>query len=102
MTPLIQTFTKNLSPCGSCGSNGVDYFIEQSAKGEKVQFILQVQVEADDLTKAITGDRSQWSVVAANPIRPNPQPGQNLATVLTGGKTSGQTFQQTTTVPAPS
>lgn len=89
MEPLIQSFTKTLAPCSGCGNNGVDYFIEQKAKGEKMTFILQVEATGDDLIKAISGDRSAWNVISGNPARQQPV-----------GQATG-TFQQTTTTSVP-
>lgn len=91
MQPLVQSFTKNLSPCSGCGSSAVDYFVEQQNKGDKVKFILSVEVEADDLVKAITSDRSTWSVISGNPFRQPPQQ----------GTVSGSQFQRSTTATIP-
>lgn len=93
MQPLIQSFTKNLSPCSSCGSNGVDYFLEQKQKGEKVTFILQVEVEGDDLIQSMQSDRAKWKVISGNPARQQAQP--------VAAQISGSTFQRTTTQPTP-
>lgn len=92
MQPLIQSFTKNLQPCSGCGNSAVDYFIEQSAKGENVTFILQVEANGDDLIQAMTSDRAQWKVISGNPAR------QQTAVPA---QITGSTFQRTTTQPTP-
>lgn len=97
MKPLIQSLTKNLPPCPGCGSSAVDYFVEQSAKGEPMTFILQVQVETEtedaDLFTLANSDRSKWKVISGNPARQQSQPA--------AGQITGSTFQRTTTQPTP-
>ena len=58
-----------------------DRFFEQRTKGEKVKYILQVEVEADDLADAMS-KKNEGKVIAGNP-RPTPpvQP-QRHATTL--------------------
>lgn len=47
-----------------------DRFFEQRTKGEKVKYILQVEVEADDLADAMS-KKNEGKVIAGNP-RPTP------------------------------
>lgn len=92
MEPLVQSFTKNLSPCTGCGNSAVDYFIEQKTKGAKVTFILQIEANGDDLIQAIQSDRTTWKVISGNPAR------QQQAVPA---QIQGSTFQRTTTQPTP-
>ena len=55
-----------------------DRFFEQRTKGEKVKYILQVEVEADDLPEAIA-KKNEGKVIAGNPrLTPVPQQKPNL------------------------
>jgi hypothetical protein len=79
----IDPETQQLRPESNCAkakqrlNNGepfftvmYDRFFEQRTKGEKVKYILQVEVEADDLADAMS-KRSEGKVIAGNP-RPTP------------------------------
>lgn len=69
MIPLVQSLTKNLSPCGGCGNSVVDYFIQH--QGEIMTFVLQVQVEAESAGEAIQ-KMGSGTVISVNP-RPQQQ-----------------------------
>jgi hypothetical protein len=90
-TPIARAFgadcidsrTNDLRPESPCAkakqrlNNGepfftvmYDRFFEQRTKGEKVKYILQVEVEADDLGEAIA-KKNEGKVIAGNP-RPTP------------------------------
>jgi len=90
----IDPGTQQLRPESACAkarkrlNNGepfltvmYDRFFEQRTKGEKVKYILQVEVEADDLLDAIS-KKNDGKVIAGNP-RPTPptlpRPGQPIA-----------------------
>ena len=43
-----------------------DRFFEQRTKGEKVKYILSIEIEAEDLAEAI-GKKNEWKILAGNP-----------------------------------
>jgi len=55
MQPLIQQFTKNLKPCSGCGSTDAVYdtWVEAKEKGEKMTFVFEVAVEAENYKQAV-------------------------------------------------
>lgn len=69
MQPLIQAFTKNLSPCTGCGKTVI------LEKGVSMIFIIQVQVEAENARQAM--DKvNEGDVISVNPRPQQAQSGQ--------------------------
>ncbi len=55
MEPLIKQFTKNLKPCSWCGNGNAVYetWAEAKKKGEKMTFVFEVAVDADNYKQAV-------------------------------------------------
>ncbi len=70
MSPLIDQFTKNLSDCSGCGSNGVWQLIP--TKEGIMQFQIQIIVEAENLIEAVKQFDGKGEVMSVN-ARPQQQ-----------------------------
>ncbi len=95
MKPLINQFTKNLSGCSGCGSNGAsepiyETWLKAKEKGEKMKFQLSVVVEADTYKAAVAKVPDDFEILSGA-VKPEPKP-----QVASGIQTSGQ-FARTTT-----
>jgi hypothetical protein len=66
MEPLVQSFTNRLSPSSCCGQ------IPLLQKGISMLFVIQIQVEAQDVKDAINNVH-KGDVISVNP-RPQAQP----------------------------
>lgn len=90
MTPLIQSFTKTLSPCGGCGSNGSVYETWLKAKqlGKKMKFQFAVVIEAETYKQAVAKVPDDFEILSGG-VKPEVKP------VPQGTQTSGQ-FSRTT------
>ncbi len=94
MEPLINQFTKNLSGCGGCGSNGVyETWLKAKEKGEKMKFQFGVIIEADTYKKAVAMIPDEFEILSGG-VKPEAKPVQQ------GVQTGGQ-FSRTTTQPTP-
>ncbi len=84
MTPLINQFTKNLSGCSGCGSNGIWQSIP--IKEGIMQFQIQIVVEAENLMEAVKQFDGKGEVLSVN-ARPQQQRPPGLPSTLTNMKT---------------
>ncbi len=75
MEPLIQGFSKNLSGCSGCGSKDEVYetWSKAKEKGEKMTFIFEVTVDADNMKQAI-GKFPDGFEVLKGIVKPEPKP----------------------------
>ena len=84
MEPIINQFTKNLSGCSGCGQ------VKPINKGEKVTFIVQVQIEADSGKAAANKIPDECGIVIGVTKMNTPQQ-----------ITNASQFQRTSTQPVP-
>ncbi len=68
MTPLVQSFTKNLKPCSGCGNS---FWQSIPIKENIMQYAVTVIVEADDLKSAVLKVPNEVGEVAS--VNPRPQ-----------------------------
>ncbi len=96
MEPLIQSFTKNLSGCSGCGSNGAsepiyETWLKAKETGEKMKFQFAVVIEADTYKLAVAKIPDEMEILQGG-VKPEPKP--------QGMQTGGQ-FSRTVTQPTP-
>ncbi len=92
MQPLITQFTNNLSkPCSGCNGDAVyETWVKAKEKGEKMTFVFEVTVDADNYKEAVGKFPDGFEILK----------GVVKAEVKSGMQTSGQ-FSRTTVQPAP-
>ncbi len=96
--PLINQFTKNLSGCSGCGSNGgnksiYETWLEAKEKGEKMKFQFGIVIEAENYKQAVAKVPDEFEILSGG-VKPEPKP------ILQGTQTGGQ-FSRTTVQPTP-
>ncbi len=93
MNPLIDQFTKNLSGCSGCGSNGSVYetWLKAKQTGEIMKFQFSVVIEADSYKQAVSKVPDDFEILSGG-VKPEAKSG------ISGG---GQQFSRTTTQPTP-
>ncbi len=84
MESLINQFTKNLSGCKGCGSNGSVYetWLKAKETGEKMRFQFSVIIEADTYKQAINKIPDEFEILQGG-VKPQPQPKPEQQTQLT-------------------
>ncbi len=94
MQPLINQFTKNLSGCSGCGSNGAVYetWLKAKETGEKMKFQIVIVVEADTYKQAINKVPDEFEILQGG-VKPEPKAVPQG--IQTGGQFSRTITQQT-------
>ncbi len=84
MEPLIQSFTKNLSGCGGCGSNDAVYetWVKAKQSGEKMKFQFGIVIEADNYKAAVAKVPDDFEILSGG-VKPETK-------LSTGTQGSGQ------------
>ncbi len=93
MESLVSQFTKNLSGCSGCGSNGTseqiyNTWLKAKEKGEGMKFQFAVVIEADTYKEAVAQVPDEFEILSGG-VKPEPK-------IASGIQTSGQ-FARTTT-----
>ncbi len=80
MTPLIQSFTKNLSGCSGCGNKDAVYetWYKSKQAGEKMKFQFTVVVEASDYKQAVAVIPDGFEILSGG-VKPEPKQQANIS-----------------------